>query len=146
MPSLKIEVYQQRIGNEFWLAEGIQMKTPSKQWAQDKKTWKSLLAVRRNEVKTRVGCVIRRRKEQLGPGRIAVRTDPVMNHVSEQQEKTWKIIHGLCLTSLSLSLAHPLSSYVVSLCPANAVDSVFIPYFFLPNDYLKSVVANKLFC
>ena len=37
------------------------------------------------------------------------------------------------------------SWHIVSLCPANAVDSAFIFCFFLPDDYLKSVGTHKLF-
>ena len=55
----------------------------------------------------------------------------------ELQQKTRTKIQGLCLPSLSLW-------HVVSLCPANMVDSAFILCFPAPNDYLKSVVANKL--
>ena len=47
----------------------------------------------------------------------------------------------VCVFSLFLSTWH-----VVSLCPANAGDSVFILCFFLPDGYLKSVVLNKLLC
>ena len=43
--------------------------------------------------------------------------------------------------------AHFLFSWrVVSLCLVYAVDSAFILCLFLPQNYLKRVVANKLFC
>ena len=50
-----------------------------------------------NEVKTRVGCGIRRGKEQLESGCTAVRIGPTRKHVLELKEETWKIIQGLCL-------------------------------------------------
>ena len=51
--------------------------------------------------------------------------------------ETRKKNQGLSLFSFSLW-------HAVSLCLANAGDSVFILYFFLPDGYLKRVVANKL--
>ena len=111
--------------------------------------FKSKLAAGRDGVKTRVNTSQDNVKivKSLEPICTAVRTDPTRKHVWELKYEMWKKIQGLCLLSLSLSLSlSPPSWNAVSLCPVNTVDSAFILSSFLLDNYLKSVVANKLSC
>ena len=131
-PGLRIETYQQRIDNEFWLVEGTQMKISegSGCWIGDRKEWvgswkrrgkDSQLKTRDNNVKTADSCspnVGLSSNKGSHTRHAAVETKPANKHVRIKQ-KTRKKIQGPSLLSFSLR-------YFVSLYLAYVVDRVFI--------------------
>ena len=135
-------MYQLWIGNEFWWLKETQMKILLEHWVQDKK----------NKKKKLVGCWMQccydsRWKPATMMWRWLRVVATILKWVPKRcltpiwtcwdrpcvepcvriTIKIGKIIQGVCL--LSLSLWH------ISLCLANAVDSVFIHYFSLLDDY-----------
>ena len=74
--------------------------------------------------------VLRGKDSQCTARCTVVRTDTVIRHVSELDEKTWKMIQSLCQPSLFLC-------QVASLFLANVFDSVLIHCFALTDDLLK---------
>ena len=70
--------------------------------------------------------------------RAAVKTKRPNKHVrtaTENQKENSRFVSAFLLSTW----------YVVSLCPANDIDSVFILCFLLPDNSLKSATTNKLF-